>query len=104
MTRRVESLDRDDPYLALRERVTQGERAQRLLGDPTLENVLDQVEADAINHWRMAHGPSGLSTREAAHALLTGVDAIRNQLRVLFDDGEIARAELAELTDMEERS
>jgi hypothetical protein len=94
----------DDPFLVLRERVASGEKAQRLLSDPTLESVLDQVEADAINNWRMAQGPSGLSTRESAHALLTGVDAIRNQLRVLFNDGEIARAELAELTDEAQES
>lgn len=92
----------DDPAIALRQRVARGEAAQRLLADPTLEQVMDQVEQDAINQWRMAHGPSGLSTREAAHSLLTGIDGVRNQLRVLFDDGEIARAELAELTDVDE--
>lgn len=101
MKRRVQSPD-DDPYLMLRERVSRGEQAQRLLSDPVLEQVLDQVEDDAVTSWRMAHGPSGLSTREAAHAQIAGVDALRNQLRVLFDDGEIARAELAELTDTQE--
>lgn len=86
----------DDPYLTLRERVMTGEAAQRLLSDPVLDAVFKQIETDAIEQWRTAFGATGLQTRERAHALLQGADAVRNQLRVLFDDGEIARGQLAE--------
>lgn len=94
----------DDPYLALRARVAMGVSAQALLEDDVLSSVLATVEHDAIVRWRTAQGPTQLPTREHAHATVTGIDAIRNQLRVLIDDADLARAEMEELDVSDEGS
>jgi hypothetical protein len=87
----------DDPYLALRARVSKGAAARTLLDDMLFGDVLEQVEHDAISQWRMARGPTALATREYSHAIVVGVDAIRGQLRMLVEDGTMARAEIEDL-------
>lgn len=86
-----------DPYLMARARVTKGEAARVLLEDQMFADVLEQVEHDAISQWRVARGPTSLSTREHSHAIVVGIDAIKGQLRMLIDDGEMARTEIAQL-------
>jgi hypothetical protein len=92
----------DDPAIALRQRIARGSYAQTLLSDPTLEAVLSAIEEDAIAAWRAAVGPVGMQTREASHAIVRGLDLIQGQLRAWFDDGELAREALADLTDAEQ--
>ena len=91
----------EDPAIALRERIARGEYARSLLSDTTMEAAFDAIEDDAIAAWRGAVGPVGLQTREASHAIVRGVDLVRGQLRAWFDDGELARSQLAELTEEE---
>ena len=93
----------DDPYLALRKRVGLGEAARELLESDIFISVLKQVEDDAIAQWKSARGPSGASTREHAHGVVVGIDAIRGQAQMLVNDGELARSEISQLTDDSEQ-
>lgn len=91
-----------DPYLELRRRVSRGEQARVYMEDPVLNEVLDQVESDAISVWKGSRGPTLLSVREHSHAVVVGVDAVRGQLRHLAADADMARQEIDLLDEAEE--
>lgn len=93
----------DDPYLALRQRVARGVAAQVYIEDPVLNEVLEQVENDAISVWRNARGQTLLSVREHSHAVVVGVDAVRGQLRAMVADAELARQEMDRLDEEQEQ-
>jgi hypothetical protein len=86
-----------DPYLVCRERVAKGEWARAYLDDPVFKGVLDQIERDAVVQWKLARGPAGMGTREQAHGMAVGIDAIRGHLAMMVDDGELARTEMQQL-------
>ena len=93
----------DDPYLELRRCIAKGEQARVLSESVVFNDMLKQVENDAISQWKLARGPSGAGTREHAHGIVVGIEAIRGHVEMMINDGELARSKLDQLTDDDEQ-
>jgi len=62
--------------------------AKRLLDDPLLTEVLDQIEAAAFNAWRTTKMDDAAS-REIAYHALKASERVRNALKGIVDNGLI---------------
>ena len=67
--------------------VRRAEAAQRILDDPTMQEVFDALDAEYVRIWRRA---IDLGERERAHAGQAALAAIRKQVQIFADEREIA--------------
>ena len=68
--------------------IDQGREAARLLDDVTFQHVVEAATQRCIAEWR--NDGSTMEEREAAHARITGIDAVLHELRILVDSGLLA--------------
>jgi hypothetical protein len=67
---------------------TRAAHARQLLDDPLLSEVLDSIEAAAINAWRTTNSSQQLE-REVAWYSIKAAERVRTTLKGLVDDGLI---------------
>jgi hypothetical protein len=73
------------------EAVARGEHAKRLLEDPLLTEVFDEVEKAAVTAWLSTGvGEEALAQREFAFHAAKSVQRIREALKGVVDNGLVA--------------
>lgn len=78
--------------LSLEERVSNGQEAKRLLASPMFTAVINALVADQMQSL-MATTP-GSEAGISAHAMLKGLNEVKNGLKRLENDGVMADKEL----------
>lgn len=80
-----------------------GRRALALLDDPVLAEGFARLEQDLIAAWRGSR-PVDREVRERLYLRLGALDAIRQELRLIVEEGRLAERErLMQLQDSETR-
>lgn len=70
-----------------------GSRAQSLLHDETLREVFDHLESKYIKEWRQTR-PGQNAEREILYLAINALGKVREELRIIFDNGKLAAVEL----------
>lgn len=84
----------DDRDLA--EAAARGDHARRLLEDPVLVEMFARLEDHYVSTWRRSD-PSDSPTRERAYLQIQLVAELRQQLKVLSENGQLSRSLLDRL-------
>ena len=67
-----------------RRRQRKAEKAKKLLEDPLLNEMFDEIEKRAFNTWR-ATKSTETTKREEAYALVTAVSLLKAQLQIVIN-------------------
>lgn len=73
------------------ELVERGHEAQRLLNDPFLQLVTEELVTDTVEEWKSA---KDTASREAVHAKYSALAALQDRLQLIVAQGEHAAAKL----------
>lgn len=73
------------------EAIARAEHAKRLLEDPILTEVLDELERAAVSAW-LQTGVGGEAQREFAFHAAKATHRIRETLKSMVDNGAVAAA------------
>jgi hypothetical protein len=80
----------------LAEAAARGDHARRLLDDPALLEMFTRLEDHYVSTWRRSD-PSDSQTRERAYLQIQLVAELRQQLKVLSENGQLSRSLLDRL-------
>jgi hypothetical protein len=80
----------------LAEAAMRGDHARRLLDDPVLVEMFTRLEDHYVSTWRRSD-PSDSPTRERAYLQIQLVAELRQQLKVLAENGQLSRSLLDRL-------
>lgn len=83
----------------LKKRVERGSRAAALLGDETLINAFEALEALYTSDWKTSKVDE-VAKRAQAYSSLRALDDLKTQLRVFVDNGKIAAKQMQRDRDM----
>lgn len=73
------------------ERIARGQQAERLLADDSvLTEALERATQRALDEWADGDGGDGV----AVHAVLRAFKDVQRSLKVIMDDGTVARTSL----------
>ena len=86
-----------DAEFHLRRVIDQADRARLIVDDPLLTGAFDALELRFLRDWRDTH-PTDTAGREALWFRIQAVRDVRAVLRTVLDDGDMAKAELAEIS------
>ena len=81
----------------LRRDAETGERARRLVEDPLLASLFDQLEAGYVRHWTFRTAVDDTAGRERLWQAVQIITRVREHLKILAADGRLAETQLAEL-------
>lgn len=79
----------------LEQQVAMGYRARALLDDEVVEQAFERAERNILQAWKNA---VDRDHRESCWAMIHVVGEVRKQIRIIADDGEIARKRLEALS------
>jgi len=80
----------------LAEAAARGDHARRLLDDPVLVEMFTRLEDHYVSTWRRSD-PSDAPTRERAYLQIQLVSELRQQLKILAENGQLSRSLLDRL-------
>jgi hypothetical protein len=70
---------------------SRGASAQRLLDDPLLLEVFDEIRADLLHEWENTP-ENAIERREAAWRGIKGMERLKSKLRSIVDNAKIEAA------------
>ena len=79
--------------MSLREQMAQGQAARELLEHPAFQSACARLETDTVREWRES-APEDTELRQQAYYKLQALDALRRELRIALDNGQMAASAL----------
>lgn len=77
----------------LEEQMARGQRAELLLNNPLLNEILERIETTWTQKWK-ASKVEDTALREQAFLMLSNLEEFKRELRSVLDSGKLAEATL----------
>jgi hypothetical protein len=77
----------------LEEQMARGKRAELLLNNPLLEEILGKIETTWTHKWKASKAEDTV-LREQAYLMLSNLEEFKRELRSVLDSGKLAEATL----------
>lgn len=74
--------------------------AERVLDSPVYARSFADLEVELMNQWHNS-GPEDTQQRERIHMAVQLLDALRTELRIAMESGQIDRDRIVRITDFE---